>query len=251
MNIVLRNTKPFRNIFETIKDSYNHLDLRFNHNGLFLQCLDISRVSILEIFLDRSYFSSYTIENEEVVSVFTENFVKCCHCLQPDDTLVITYDEECLYMTIKSDLRTNKLKLNTILTNDELLNCDSSLNHTHVFKMTNKCFSQYYSDIKLFNCDSIHFINNGKKELFNIKGEYDNGEIDIECKCDGETIHIMKSKTTLDVEYPIKQFGLINKLTSIFDRCTLNLGNEIPIRINCILEKDSYFRIIIAPKMND
>ena len=49
----------FRHIFESIKEHFTQYDLRFDRDGLHLQCMDVCKVAVFELFLSKEYFDKY------------------------------------------------------------------------------------------------------------------------------------------------------------------------------------------------
>ena len=252
MKLVLNEAKMFRHIFESIKELYTHFDLRFNIDGLTLQCMDQCRVSVFELFLKSSYFDEYISDYDLIQSVESDSFIKCCHLIQSDDKLIITDEKnDKLTIRLESEKRKVELKINLIQSDSELLDCNMSLEYTHLFKIDSKIFSQYYSDLKSFDCENISFCNDGKKDSIHFNGNSNISDISILCDKNSNNIQILRANQSLEQDYPIRYFSLIHKLTPIYKKTSISLGNNLPIRIQCILQEDSWIRLIIAPKIND
>ncbi len=252
MKLVLREAKTFRHIFDSIKDNYNTYDLRFTPEGLNLQCIDPCSISIFEFFLDKEYFESYDSEYDLVISVEAESFNKCCHLIQSDDTL--TLSNECndkLSFNLESEKRKLKLKLSQLVTLNDLLDCSNKLNCSHYIKMNSKVFSQYYNDLKQFDCEEITFINKSNNKNLILKGENSITDIEIEIEKGTDHLSIFKYGDNLRERFPLKYFSMINKLSSISKNITFNIGNNKPIKVGTYLTEKSFVRLIVAPKMSD
>jgi proliferating cell nuclear antigen PCNA len=214
--------------------------------------MDQCRVSVFELFLSSKYFDEYNSDYNLVQTVESESFIKCCHLIQSDDTLIITDEQnDKLTINLESEKRKISLKLNLMIVTDEYLDCKQSLNYTHLVKIDSKIFSQYYTDIKSFDCENIILYNNGLKEAINFKSSNNTTVIDIECNKLSDNIQILRANNELEQDYPIRYFSLIHKLTPIYKKLSINLGNNLPIRLQCNLQDDSWIRLIIAPKIHD
>ncbi len=248
MYLELNEPRMFRHIFESIKEHFTQYDLRFDRDGLHLQCMDVCKVAVFELFLSKEYFDKYETDYDIVISVDSESFTKACHIIQSDDKLIITNkDNDKLTFICQSEKRNISLKINQIMTDNEILDCDT-FTPTHYFKMDNKTFSQHYTDLKHFESDNITFINNDNKEELSILGNSNDINIQIDCKNEHGAITFIRSTGVLNASYPLKYLAMINKLSPIFKIINLHMSSDYPIKINGNLVNDSWIRLIIAPK---
>ena len=58
------NAEIFSGLFQYIKLFTNDINIHFETERLFIQALDTSRVSIFEVYLPKTWFDVYTINNE-------------------------------------------------------------------------------------------------------------------------------------------------------------------------------------------
>ena len=248
MYLELNEPRMFRHIFESIKEHFTHYDLRFETDGLHLQCMDACKVAVFELFLSSEYFDKYESEYNLVISVDSESFTKACHIIQSDDKLILkNADNDKLDFICESESRNIALKINQMFSDNEILDCDT-FTPTHYIKMDNKTFSQHYNELKNFDSDNITFINNDNKKELSILGNNNNINIQIDCKSEKGGITFIRSHGVLETSYPLKYFAMINKLAPIFKIINLHMSSDYPIKINGNLVNESWIRLIIAPK---
>ena len=59
----------FTNLFQHIKLFTEYVNITFSKEKLYLQTMDSSRVSIVEIFLPENWFQKYDLKNEESITI--------------------------------------------------------------------------------------------------------------------------------------------------------------------------------------
>ena len=84
----------FAALFQHIKLFTEHVNIMFQDNGLYIQTMDSSRISILEITLPAAWFDEYKFTQNITLGVNALLLFKVLSTRDPSQTLHIQYDEE-------------------------------------------------------------------------------------------------------------------------------------------------------------
>ena len=61
----LQHADCFSALFQHVKLFSEHINIIFDENKMYIQCMDSSKVSVFEIFLPKEWFDSYELANNQ------------------------------------------------------------------------------------------------------------------------------------------------------------------------------------------
>ena len=99
MNITISNpqkAEQFAMLFQHIKSFTDHINIVFGKEHVFIQCMDTSHVSIMELFLTATWFSEYTLSFDDaiMIGVSSSMLYKILNAREKTQIIVITYSQE-------------------------------------------------------------------------------------------------------------------------------------------------------------
>ena len=90
----------FSNIVQNIKNVCDQVNIEFNEDRLYIQTMDSSKISILEISIASNWFTSYRCPIPVTIGVIASLFVKILSARDKSQCLHIVYDDVCASDTL-------------------------------------------------------------------------------------------------------------------------------------------------------
>jgi proliferating cell nuclear antigen PCNA len=272
MKVLIHNTAFFKNIIESVKDLVQKGTLVFKkspggsenptgpggsenpENGLVLETLDISSVSLCKLVLRPEFFQLYEVERDISIGLSFTELAKILKCIDSTDQIELSHDDskdELVIISSKADSKKRKSKFTL-----SLLNIDSDplsipeLEPDCSFVCNSKEFKTITSGLSEFGEDCIFSIK---------KDQNNNSNFDL----------VLKSKSTLSkslAEYNINSleqlkstknqiriiFSLLylvsfNKCSGLCDKVKVEIFEDQPMNMLFNFEH-GYIRHYLAPK---
>eukprot|EP00924_Labyrinthula_sp_SR-Ha-C_P014913 maker-scaffold_9-snap-gene-2.62-mRNA-1 protein AED:0.01 eAED:0.01 QI:237/1/1/1/1/1/2/76/373 len=84
----------FKKLVDALKELVNDVNFEFSDEGLSLQAMDASHVSLCKLLLDRDYFESFRCDITAILGLNLTNLSKVLKCARDDDTLTLKHKED-------------------------------------------------------------------------------------------------------------------------------------------------------------
>ena len=151
------NAEIFSGLFQYIKLFTNDINIHFESERLFIQALDSSRVSIFEVYLPKTWFDVYTINNENgaVIGINTNNLYKVLHAREKNQRLTLKMDDvtdDKLRLDMTSDNPTifdKRFELPLIDIDTEMMSIPE-MEYQAEFSLPSNTFATLIDQLKLF-----------------------------------------------------------------------------------------------------
>ena len=99
MNIVITNpqkAEQFGMLFQHVKAFTDHINIVFGKDQMFIQCMDTSHVSIMELYLPSSWFCTYEHEFDDAITIGVSSSMlyKILNSREKTQLIEISYSQE-------------------------------------------------------------------------------------------------------------------------------------------------------------
>jgi len=99
------STKSLVNVFQTVGNLVDEVNVKVNSDGLFVRSMDSSHISLVDVALPKECFSSFDCEEEKIFAINVPEFIKTLNQFDQkagrtvrisilDSSLVLTQDDK-------------------------------------------------------------------------------------------------------------------------------------------------------------
>lgn len=185
--------KPFKVLFDALKENINDVSIYFNSEGMRIYSLDTGRTVLINVELDSDEFDHYYCRREindqkqEVpleITVSVHNVNRVLKTITgDDDTLVWEYNPSNDYMTIvissssKNEQRSYEIKLQDPEDEDDAGAVDGISNYSYVMTMPCEDFQRICKDLRGMNVTVLTIKRQGDHLIFSSKSDIANTSI--------------------------------------------------------------------------
>lgn len=193
--------KPFKILFDALKENITDVDLYFSSNSLNIYTLDRSKSVLINVDLEGENFDHYYCKvqvdesGQEVptkINVSVHNITKVLKTITNDDDILIwTYNPDKDFLTViissssKQEQRSYEIKLQESEEDDDAGIVQGINDYSFVLTMPCSDFQRICRDLKQMNVNTVTISHDGKMLMFQSKSEVASSSI-IRAGIDGE-----------------------------------------------------------------
>lgn len=265
----------FTTIFQTIKGIAEHIVIYFTDEKMFIQTMDSSKISVLEIVILSSWFDFYSCQYESIkFGINTGILYKILSSKEKTQTIHFEYNME------NEDENQDKLFVNMESTMEENTDDIISKNNKHVYNryfevplidLENELMEipdiDYEAEISLpsINFAILIYQLKGFGDVLNIKcNENDiqfisksteSGSMRVEIKIDELTGFSIIEGENINVSFGLQHLHTISSYSKISKTVELKIRRDYPIRIDYLFgdsfDKEGSIKFFLSPKIED
>lgn len=236
-----------RSVIETIKDLYLEGYLTINHEGITLQTMDPSRVSLVQCQLSASEFNVFDCREPCQLGVSFVDLYKILKCANTSDQLRLTYNGGTILKLVFAG-RTNA-KFDLTLTNPEdtsSVSIPSDIAYTYTEEMQSSEFQRVVKSLLQFtsfvnitkNKDGLNFVSGRDGTTGSHKGSF-------------QVPSLVPVTQDYQESFNLKYLEHFTKCAALSDKMTLRLKSSIPLCVACNFGEESSILFYLAPKLDD
>lgn len=238
-------------LFKVVKGLNNFCKMYCNPDELFIQIMDDSHVSLLEIKIKKGWFSSYESRGE-VIS-FNSKILTLIMGLHTSDSVVsFESSEENLNISFSQKDKTEKSFQINLIDLDSDLMASQDVEHSLEFSINARKLDQYFNELQSFG-DTLELVHVNEKIYMRSQG--DEGKYTLKITHDLVDDLIVEEDLCMVCKVPLKYISLFTKLYSVFKRITVNVSQDAPFTLKVVpFEEESEhleIKFFIAPKVDD
>lgn len=252
----LTKADVFSSIFQNIKTFTDSINVLFEKTGIFLQTMDNSRISILEIRIPNTWFDSYihTANSSISIGLNASILYKILNARDKSQKVKIIYDEganDTLSVYFEGDTKNVFDKSFEV----PLMDLESetmaipNIEYQAEFSLPSSHFQNLVSQLKMFGETMDIKCSENKIEL--VSNSQDSGKMSVEIKIDDLTSFAIDEDEELNLSFSLNylyNICLYNKLTKEID---IKLCNNYPLSIIYNLGDGAEIKFYLAPKISD
>ncbi len=259
MNIEIKNparAELFAMLFQHIKTFSDHINIMFEPSQLYVQCMDNSRVSIMELRLPSSWFDTYTHSSADCITigVSASMLYRVLNARDKSQEMNIVYDtnDDKLFLHYTSNHKTEFDKHFEIPLME--IECETleipPIDYQADLTLSSQHFASIVSQLKMFG-DTME-IQCSEEKIMLVSHSQDQGKMFVEIKIDDVSNFAIEEGTSLELSYSLTylyNICLYNKLAKNVD---LQFSSSFPMRVLYNLGQDNATMMFyLAPKVND
>tara|TARA_Y100000389_G_scaffold194263_1_gene224042 strand:- start:5625 stop:6485 length:861 start_codon:yes stop_codon:yes gene_type:complete len=238
-------------LFKVIKSLNNFCKMHCNLDELFIQIMDDSHVSLLEIKIKSEWFDSYETTNE-VISFNSKILTIIMSFYKNNSVVSFESNEEYLDINFKQDDKTEKcFQINLIDLESDIME-SQDIEHSLEFSIDTKTLDQYFSEMQSFG-DTLELVH--YNDTIFMRSHGDEGKYMIKITNDLLDDLIVEEDLQFMCKVPLRFVSLITKLHSTFKKINVNVSEESPLTLKFFQQNENTdlvnIKFFIAPKVEE
>tara|TARA_B100000700_G_C14913373_1_gene793406 strand:+ start:112 stop:879 length:768 start_codon:yes stop_codon:yes gene_type:complete len=247
----LENAITFTLIFQHIKSFTDFVNLSFHEDKLYIQAMDTSKISVFEVNLMKSFFSTYDFEENELIGVNVNLLFKILNVRDKKQKLELSVENgDKLNIDFTSDdvsIMNKSLQISLVEIEEEVFEIPE-MEYNVSIVMSSTRFTEIINDVKLFD-DTIIMNCTDDTVLFTSESS-DTGKIKVEMN-ETNMKEYTKNDDDVNVSYALKLLSYATLYNKITDEVKIDISEGVPLKITYILENsNSKLNMYLAPKIN-
>lgn len=244
--------ETFSTIFQNMKFITDQINIVCSEERLYIQTMDTSKISILEISIPATWFHSYICTESVTIGVSSSLFHKIVSTRDKTQVIKMTYnnDTDRLFFEMSSENKKAFDRSFEIPLID--LECDTmtipDMDYQAELSMPSSSFATLISQLKTFG-ETLDFVcNESKLELISKTG--DQGQMMVSVGIEELSSFSIDEDAEINVSYSLNHLHVICAYSKICKEVEIRVSNDIPLRLDYKSE-DLTIKYFLAPKMNE
>ena len=238
-------------LFKVVKGLNNFCKMYCKEDELFIQIMDDSHVSLLEIKIKKEWFSQYESENE-VISFNSKILTTIMGLHTLDSVVTFETNDEYLNISFKQKDKTEKsFQVNLIDLDSDLME-SQDIGHSLEFTIQARKLDQYFNELQAFG-DTLELIH--CDDAIYMRSQGDEGKYMLKIT-DDLLDDLLWKRNYAGLQSSIEVYNTCVKIVFVFKKINVNVSEDSPFTLKIFPneedEKDLLeVKFFIAPKVDD
>jgi proliferating cell nuclear antigen len=250
----LSKLETFTPVFQHMKLVTDSVNIDCNEERMYIQTMDNSKVSILEITIPKSWFCNYSCPSPVVWGINSSMFHRILTARDKVQTMQILYDveSECdkLFIYMKSPIKSvfdRDFEVPLIELDTEIMSIPELEYHADI-SLPSADFALLINQLKGFG-DTLQIVcNENKIEM--ISKSIEQGKMSVSVKIDDLTGFAIEEDKVLNMSFSLNLLHVICSYSKISKEVEIHMFENYPLHI-CYNNEELTVRHFIAPKISD
>lgn len=258
MEIIIQNptrAEIFATLFQHMKLFTENMNIYFNTEEVFIQAMDNSHVSILEIKLPSEWFDTYNVKTDTMIGINTNILFKVLNTREKSHTLRLLLEEsnsDKLEINLLSE-NTNVYDRNYVIPlvdiDDEIMGIPD-MEYQAELAFPSSVFSTLIDQMNMFG-DSLNITCSEEKVEMNAES-IDTGKMYVNIPIDDLNSFAIEEDELLNMSFSLSHLKNICLYSKISKEIEVNLKRQYPIKLVYTLDhEDAKAVFYLAPKIED
>ena len=239
-------------LFKVIKGLNNFCKMYCKEDELFIQIMDDSHISLLEIKIKKEWFSSYE-SNGEVVSFNSKILTTIMGLRALDSITTFETSEEHLYISFQQKDKIEKTFQIVLIDLESDLMESQQIDPSLEFSIGVRKLDQYFNELQSFG-DTLELVH--VNDTIYMRSQGDEGKYTLKITDDLLDELIVEEELQMVCKVTLKQTSLVTKLYSVFKRINVSASEDAPFTLRILPDEEEEkdlleIKFFIAPKVDD
>jgi len=248
--------QTFAFIFQNIKTFTDSVSVQFDDNGMYIQAMDNSHITIFDIKLKNDWFTTYKVSENINIGINSNIIHKILNIIDKGHTLHIAYslnsdNIDISFLSDNKDILNKEFTMPLIEIDIEQMGIPET-DSTAQFTMTSVNFISIIQQLSIFG-DSLCICCNEKNIDFIASG--DNGKMTVNIDIDDLDEFAIVEDESLKLNFSLIYLNKIASYSKICKNAEIHLTDNYPVQINYYLDNnntiDNSIRFYLAPQLCD
>jgi len=260
MNILIKNTHKceiFSSVFQYMKLFSENVNISFSENRLFLQAMDSSHISIIELSIPSDWFDTYEhTDNPNVtIGVNTVILFKILSTREKTQTIQIKYssdDSDKMYVDFKSDNKTvfdKHFEVPLMELDTEIMDIPK-MEHQAEFILPSAYFASLVSNLKMFG-DTLD-VECSEEKITLYSHSQNTGKMSVNINIDELSSFMIDEGENLKLSFSLNNLYNMAQFHKISNEVEVKLNRDFPMNITFRLgDENATLSMYLAPKISE
>ncbi len=249
MKVKVGNISFLKKIIDTISKISANVNIECDENGLSLQTMDDTHVSLISLFLSKNFFDLFECTDKKTLGIDILQFQKILKCGIDYDSLTLKTDDQMTTLTFQFESSDQyfMFKMNLINYVGEKLTIPE-VEPNATIKMPSKKIQKIFNDLHELG-DYINISVNKDVATFSIITSGGSGFV----RLDSSSYEVKSNCATLvELDVGLLYLNLIDNVSDISEKVVIKLTKDLPLLLDYELDNNfGYIRYYIAPRVSD
>lgn len=249
---VVSKATILKKLIESLKDLISDVTLECTPEGISIQAMDASHVSLVFLSLRAENFEEYNCTEGQSLGISIANLSKVMKCGDNDDQITLRAESNASMLSVifqgKEDDRISEFHLNLLSLDSEQMGIPEE-EYPAVITMPSEEFSRVCRELSQLS-DTLNFEANKEKVTFSVKGDIGKGAITLK--------HRPVSKKPVNIEvlenvscsYAMRYLSMFNKASSLSEQVIMCSAEDKPLILHFQFEMGE-IKYYLAPKVQE
>lgn len=260
MNVVIKNqfkAEQFAALFQHIRVFTEHVNIMFEKERMYLQTMDSSRISIIELTLPSTWFDEYEHTNPSAISlgVSSTMLFKILNTREKGQETQLLFDtenEDKLFINFTCEDTTvfnKKFEMPLMDIEYELMSIPDTTSQAE-FSIPSSTFATLIGQLKIFG-DTLE-ITCSEENIILHSISQESGKMLVEIGIDDLTTYSINEGETIQLSFSLNALHNICLYHKLVKDMEIHLTGNFPMKVLFNLgEENAEMSIYLAPKIND
>lgn len=245
-----------KKVLESVKDLLNDAVWDCNSNGMSLQAMDSSHVSLVALMLRSDGFDTYRCDRNIALGINLSNMSKILKCASNEDAVTIKAGDNADTVTYMfespSGDKVSDYEMKLMDIDSEHLGIPET-DYSCVVKMPAGEFQRICRDLSQIG-ESVVICCTKEGVKFSATGELGTGNVKL-----AQTANVDKEEEAVTIEmqeavsltFALRYLNYFTKATPLSPQVTLSMSADVPLVVEYKIGDMGYVRYYLAPKIED
>ena len=244
----------FTSIFQNIKIFTEHVSILCKSTGIYLQTMDSSRVSIIELSLPSTWFDGYAYTVDISIGISSNILYKILNAREKSQNIQIVYEngaDDTLSIHFTSEEKNNFDKHFEVPLIDLEVEYMAipPIEYVAEFTIPSTTFSGLINQLKMFG-ESMD-ISCCEEKIVLFSNSLDSGKMSVEMNIDDLTSFAINEGEELNMSFSLNYLHNICSFNKLSKEMEIKLCNNFPLSIIYDLSDEGFMKFYLAPKINE
>ena len=258
MNIeIINNAKceVFSTIFQHMKLFSENINIHFKTDGISVQTMDSSHVSVIELCIPSTWFDRYELGEDVVLGISTTLLFKILGTREKEQTILIHYDgdnTDRLQIRFESDKSLfNKAFEVPLMDLDTEVMGIPEMEYEAEFTLPSSHFAGLVNQLKLFG-DSMD-IQCSEESIVLYANSVDSGKMSVKIDIEDLNSFVIDEGGDMRLSYSLNNLYNMVQYHKLSTNVDISLKTDFPmkLRFNILGDINTYICMYLAPKISD
>jgi len=259
MNIELKDSAKceiFSMIFQHMKLFSETINIHFKTDGLSVQTMDNSHVSIIEVSIPNTWFEVYNIEKDITLGINTILLFKVLSTREKTHFIAIEFEEDnCDKLQIKFEYEaksmSNKYFEIPLVDLDTEVMSIPTMEYEAEFTLPSAHFAGLVTQLKLFG-ESMDICCT-EEEIILYSNSIDSGKMSVNIDIEQLSSYAIDEDSHMRISYSLNNLYNMVQYHKLSPNIDISIKSEFPMKmkLNIQGDPDTYICMYLAPKIND
>mmetsp|Transcript_16322 Transcript_16322/g.36979 ORF Transcript_16322/g.36979 Transcript_16322/m.36979 type:complete len:262 (-) Transcript_16322:8-793(-) len=245
-----------KKILESIKDLVNDANFDCTPQGISLQAMDTSHVSLVAVKLRKDGFDFYRCDRANALGINLASFAKVIKCSGNDDVVTLKADDggDTLSLMFESpdQERVSDFDLKLMDIDSEHLGIPDT-EYRAVVRLPAAEFQRICRDLSIIG-ETVVIKATKEGVRFSVTDDMQSGSINLR---QNAAVDKPESAVTIELEedveltFALRYLNIFTKATPLSGTVTLSMSKDVPLVVEYKIESIGYVRFYLAPKIED